>query len=206
MELTVVALGGEVSYSGKIAKKFFGKDSNIIPTNSFRGVFDSVTNEKAHFGIIPFEDSMDGVFPQILDLLREYDLFFVAEVHMDIKYYLLGRGNPEDLKVIGSHPKALEYCRRYLDRFFPKLSRVITSSTSEAAYRASIDSTFGAIADKEVTKIYKELKVLSEEPHDHYCHTTAFKILAKHPLQWKGKPKGKLIWKSEKYDLAAYEE
>ncbi len=203
MSLNIAVVGPKGSFSEEAGLEFAGKQGKFTYAQNFDEIFDLVEDGKVNCGIIPFEDSIKGDVEGIIDLFRIHDVYIVHELHLDVTYALLGKESIDKLKVVGSHQRALDLCKKYLDTYLPHLSRRPNSSTSEAALFASLNSAFGAIAGEHAAEIYG-LKVLRREIHDYGYHTTAFKVIAKHPLDWSGKPKGKQIFENKERGLAAY--
>lgn len=184
MTLNIAVVGPKGSFSERAGLEFAGKDANFIYVKDPKSIFDLVEEDKkVNCGIVPVEDSILGDIPEVLDLFRTHDVHIVHELYLEVTYALLGKEDIDKLKAVGSHPRALELCRKYLDTDLPHLSRQLTYSTSEAARLASEDPTFGAIAGKHAAEIYG-LNVLSMEVHDYGHHTTLFHIISKRPMSY----------------------
>ncbi len=175
--LTVSFFGAEASYSHLAAREKFGSASKLRPTASIAEVFEEVSQGGADFGVVPIENSTEGVVAHTLDLLVDSDLKICAEVFLDIHHCLLSRGGcADDIRKIVSHPQALAQCRRWLARHFPSAALEDVASTAHAAMLASADSSVGAISSVLAKDVY-DLQVVAAKIEDQSNNVTRFLVL-----------------------------
>lgn len=175
--LTISFFGAEASYSHLAAREKFGSAAKLRPTASIAEVFQEVSQGRAKFGVVPIENSTEGVVAHTLDLLVDSELKICAEVYLDIHHCLLTRdGHAGDIRRIVSHPQALAQCRRWLSHHFPRAELEDVVSTAHAAMLASTDSTVGAISSVMAKDVY-ELQVVAANIEDQSNNITRFLVL-----------------------------
>ncbi|MBN1561818.1 prephenate dehydratase [candidate division KSB1 bacterium] len=112
-----IAIQGErYAFSEMAAKKFFGDAIEIVPCKTFDDVFVAVISERADYGVLPIENSLTGSIHRVYDLLLGNDLIIVGEVALRIEQHLIAHPGValKDIRVIYSHPQALEQSRNFL--------------------------------------------------------------------------------------------
>jgi prephenate dehydratase len=109
-------------------------DAERVPASSFRSVAEAVAGASASHGVLPIESSLAGAVAETHDLLNEGPLSIVAEAVLPITHALVSLGHVplEDLRLVRSHPSALEQCRQLLHRI-PQAQIVATATTADAA-------------------------------------------------------------------------
>ena len=120
--LNVAFFGAEATYTHLAAREKFGATANLLATASIPEVFQEVARGRVAFGVVPIENSTEGVVAHTLDQLVESDLQIIAEIFQDIHHNLLSlSGKAEDVQRVISHPQALAQCRDWLARHFPSV-------------------------------------------------------------------------------------
>ncbi|MCF8040324.1 MAG: ACT domain-containing protein, partial [Desulfohalobiaceae bacterium] len=113
-----------------------------------------VRNRQAELGIIPLENSLQGTVGQSLDLFLRYDVFVQAEVFCRISHSLLAVGDSlEDIKVVYSHPQALQQCTTWLSVHVPQAKVVPVESTAAAARRIVGQKGLAAVAHADLAAV-----------------------------------------------------
>ncbi|MCK5812412.1 MAG: chorismate mutase [Clostridiales bacterium] len=147
----------------------------------FEDLFIAVSNDEVEEGVVPYENTSTGSVNDVLDLLREYNLFITSQIDVIINHCLLGvKGSKiSDLVFVYSHPQALMQCEQY----FKSNNEVLAtpySNTAVAARDVSIwdDVQKGAIASKKASKLYN-LEILQENIQDIKINTTRFIVVKK---------------------------
>ena len=177
--LKVVFFGAEATYSHLAAKEKFGSSSELRPTASIPEVFQEVSLDRACFGVVPIENSTEGVVAHTLDCLVESDLQICAEIFLDIHHNLLSlSGRAEDVRRIISHPQALAQCRGWLSAHFPNISVEEVASTAHAALAASKDGSVAAISSALAKEVYG-LESLASNIEDRSNNITRFLVIGK---------------------------
>jgi chorismate mutase / prephenate dehydratase len=175
--LRVAFFGAEATYTHLAAREKFSSTANLLPTASISEVFQEVRQGRASFGVVPIENSTEGVVGQTLDLLVDSELRICAEVFLEIHHNLLSRtGRAEDIEKIISHPQALGQCRRWLVAHFPKVDVEEVGSTAHAAMMAAANAKLAAVSSALAREIY-DLQVVAENIEDQSNNITRFLVI-----------------------------
>jgi chorismate mutase/prephenate dehydratase len=158
--IRVAYLGPEATFTHMAARERFGLSSTFLPVASISDVFQEVSQGRADYGVVPIENSTEGVVTHTLDMLVEADLKIGAEVSLEIHQCLLSRsGQTDQIQRIVSHPQALAQCRRWLLGHFPHIPTNEVTSTAQAAQMSAEDPSLAAIASVLASEIY-DLRVV----------------------------------------------
>jgi prephenate dehydratase len=145
--LRVAFLGPEGTFTQEAALKHFGRFVETAPLAAIDEVFREVESGSAQFGLVPVENSTEGVINHTLDMFITSPLKICGEVELRIHHHLLGKGN--DIKAarrVVSHQQSLAQCREWLDANLPGVERTAVASNAEAARMAAADVGTMAIA------------------------------------------------------------
>ena len=177
--LNVSFFGAEATYTHLAAREQFGASASLRPTTSIAEVFQEVTQGRVAYGVVPIENSTEGVVAHTLDSLVDSDLKICAEIFLDIHHNLLSRsGKQADVRRIISHPQALAQCRGWLTHKFPAVPVEEVASTAHAAIRAAEDGTLAAISSAMAKEVY-DLKVVAANIEDQITNITRFLVIGK---------------------------
>jgi len=175
----IAYLGPEATFTHKAAIKNFGRYSDYIPCPTVNDVFLTVERGEADFGVVPIENSTEGVVNHTLDMFMDSELKISAEIIESISHALLSNETDKNkIKKIYSHPSAFAQCRRWLSLNLPNAELIEVSSTSFAAKRAKTERNSGAIASVLAAKIYS-LNVLKKNIEDSTSNFTRFLVIGK---------------------------
>jgi chorismate mutase/prephenate dehydratase len=192
--LHVAFFGAEATYTHLAAREKFGSAASLRPTGSIPEVFQEVSQGRAAFGVVPIENSTEGVVAHTLDQLVESDLQIIAEIFQDIHHNLLSRsGRGADVQRILSHPQALAQCRAWLSRHFPAVAVEEVASTAHAAIRAAHDPTVAAIASAMAQEVYN-LTAVATNIEDQSTNITRFLVIGKTDVAPSGDDKTSLVF------------
>jgi len=179
--VSVAYLGPQGTYTHQAAIQQFGRMSDFSPTASISEIFGDVEAGRCEFGVVPVENSSEGVVTNTLDLLVDSPLCISAEILLPIRHELLSKsGQLSDVKSVYSHPQGLAQCRQWLELNAPGIPQFPTPSTAQAAERASRDASIAAIASSVTAQLYG-LEVVSAGIEDHRGNTTRFLVLSRRP-------------------------
>jgi chorismate mutase/prephenate dehydratase len=192
--LKVAYFGAEASYTHLAAADKFGSSAMLLPTATIGDVFQEVIRGRASFGVVPIENSTEGVVAHTLDLLVESKLKIYAEAYLEIHHNLLSRsGRARDIQAIVSHPQALAQCRRWLVSHFPKVKIEEVASTAHAAMTAAANSRVGAVSSALARDVYK-LQIVAANIEDHSNNITRFLIVGDKESNPTGDDKTSLVF------------
>jgi len=193
-ELTVAYLGPPATYTHLACIERFGSSVTALPKETIPEIFEGVEKEKANFGVVPVENTTEGVVNRTLDMFIDSEVKICGEILIRISHDLLSRGGkPEDIAKIYSHPQALAQCRRYLNKNFPKIELAETVSTAKAAQMAAGDPKAAAVASSLASSLYG-LKVVESRIEDYAHNYTRFLILGRQICGRTGKDKTSLLF------------
>ena len=192
--LKVAYFGAEASYTHLAAADKFGSSAMLMPTATIGDVFQEVTKGRACFGVVPIENSTEGVVAHTLDLLVESELKIYAEAYLEIHHNLLSRtGRARDIQTIVSHPQALAQCRRWLMGHFPEAKIDEVASTAHAAMAAAENHRVGAVSSALAKAVYK-LRIVAANIEDHSNNITRFLIVGKEESRPTGDDKTSVVF------------
>jgi chorismate mutase/prephenate dehydratase len=178
-ELKIAYLGPQATYTHLAAREKFGSAPIFTAMTSIDEVFREVDQGRAAFGVVPVENSTEGVVAHTLDLLVESSVSICAEIFLDIHHSLLSRsGRGEDIQRIVSHPQALAQCRRWLADHFPNVTVDEVASTAQAAAMAAAEPSLGAISSSLAREVYN-LQVVAGDIEDHSNNITRFLVIGR---------------------------
>ncbi len=181
-ELQVAYLGPEGTYSHQAARELLGAQAAFSGQASIEDVFAAVERGRADLGVVPVENTTEGIVTATFDAFVQFELAICAESVLRICCDLLSRsGSSADIERVASHPQPLAQCRGWLDRNLPGRPRIETSSTIAAVRAAAADPGIAAIASPLAAEIHG-LAVVSPSIEDRRDNTTRFAVLGRsHP-------------------------
>ncbi len=189
--LSVAFLGPEGTFTQAAVLKHFGHSVHLRPMVAIDEVFREVEAGSAHFGVVPVENSTEGVVNHTLDMFMRSSLAICGEVELRIHHHLIGRDR-HDIKKIYSHQQSLAQCREWLDAHLPEVERVSVSSNAEAVRRAAAEEGVAAIAGETAAEIY-DLPVLEAKVEDNPDNTTRFLVIGTQVVPPSGDDKTSLL-------------
>jgi chorismate mutase/prephenate dehydratase len=182
----IAYLGPEGTFSHQAALRKFGELACLSGVPTITDVFAAVESGRTKLGIVPVENTTEGVVTETLDALAEFDVTICAESVLRISHDLLsGSGRLEDVRRVASHPQPLAQCRRWLDGYLPDVERVETASTAIAARLAAEDDSTAAIGSSIVGGVYA-LRVVEASIEDRSDNSTRFLVIGKEQLPSSG--------------------
>jgi chorismate mutase/prephenate dehydratase len=143
----VAYLGPAGTFSEEAALGFFGSSIVKVPCASFDEVFHVTTSGAADFGVVPVENSTEGVVTRSLDLFLTTPLFIIGETSLFVQHNLLRKENSlAGIEAVCAHPQALAQCHGWLGTHLPNVERRPVASNAEGAHLAAADPKLAAIA------------------------------------------------------------
>jgi len=175
----VAYLGPEGSFTHQAAEGRFGAMSSYVSISSIKGIFREVDTGKAKFGVVPIENSSNGIVTDTINCLKQYDLKIVAEVVLDIHHTLASTCDKiENIKRIYSKDIAFEQCRKFLTNFgLDEVELIPIESTTKAAKLAAKEPNSAAICPHVGAKLHN-LPILFENIEDKDNNKTRFFIIS----------------------------
>ena len=175
----VAYLGPEGSFTHQAAEARFGAMSSYVSISSINGIFREVDTKKAKFGVVPIENSSNGIVTDTINCLNKYNLKIIAEVVLDIHHTLASTCDKiEDIKRIYSKDIAFEQCRKFLTNFgLDEVDHRPIESTTKAAKIAATEAGSAAICPHVGAKLHN-LPILFENIEDKDNNKTRFFIIS----------------------------
>ena len=175
--MKVAFLGPQATYTHVAAMRQFGLSAQLVPLKSIPSIFDEVSRGRASYGVVPVENSNEGVVTHTLDMFMSSDLKVIAEVLLPVSHDLLNlSGQLSDIRKVVSHPQAIGQCRDWLEENLPDIPLVDASSTANAAQLAAEDASVAAIASESAASFYG-LRVVKHSIEDNPNNFTRFLVI-----------------------------
>jgi chorismate mutase/prephenate dehydratase len=191
--LKIAYLGPEGTYTQTAALKHFGHSVSTAPMSSIPDVFAAVESGQTNYGLVPVENSTEGVISHTLDMFIDSSLRVCGEVEIPINHYLASKSeNVSMVRHIYSHQQSFAQCRRWLDQNLPGVERIPVSSNAEAARLASSEDDAAAICGLPAVEIFG-LKVCYENIEDLSDNTTRFVVIGKQDVAPSGNDKTSIL-------------
>ncbi|HZW75919.1 MAG TPA: prephenate dehydratase, partial [Caldimonas sp.] len=176
----VAYLGPAGTFSELAALGYFGSSIVKLPCANADEVFHATSAGAADFGVVPVENSSEGVVTRSLDLFLTSPLTIVGETSLYVRHNLLRKTDSlEDIAAVCAHPQALAQCHAWLSHHLPSAERRPVASNAEGARLAGTDATLAGIASERAASEYG-LFIVAPAIQDDAHNRTRFAILA-HP-------------------------
>jgi chorismate mutase/prephenate dehydratase len=180
--LAVAFMGPQSSYTHQAAIAHFGSSANLIAAESVGEVFRAVAKHAAEFGVVPIENSNEGVVTHTLDMFIDSEVLVVAEVYLDIHHHLMSCCALEAVKVVYSHPMGFAQCRRWLAAHCAHARQADVYSTARAAEVAAEESGAAAVAGELAAEMFG-LDIIAQAIEDYTQNRTRFLVIGREPAR-----------------------
>src|SRR6202040_413278 len=118
--MTIAYLGPEATFTHQAAIRRFGSSLRYSAQKTIADVFLEVSKNHADYGVVPVENSTEGIVTHTLDMFVDSDLKIVSQIVLPIQYCLAGKGGGlKNIKRLHVHPQALGQCRRWVQQNLP---------------------------------------------------------------------------------------
>ncbi|MBI3191914.1 MAG: chorismate mutase, partial [Pedosphaera parvula] len=102
--MTIAFLGPEATFTHQAAIRRFGCSLRYSPQKTIADVFNEVSRNRAEYGVVPVENSTEGVVTHTLDMFMDSDLKIVSQIVMPIQHCLVSQCAREQIQKLYSHP------------------------------------------------------------------------------------------------------
>ena len=190
----VAYLGPEGTFTQAAAIKHFGHSAVTLPMAAIDEVFREVAAGSVSYGVVPVENSTEGVVNHTLDNFLEASVKICGEVELRIHHHLLvsDKTQKQGITRIYSHAQSLAQCRKWLDAHYPGVERVAVNSNAEAAKRIKGEWNAAAIAGDMAAELYG-LEKIAEKIEDQPDNSTRFFIIGTQKVPPSGNDKTSII-------------
>jgi chorismate mutase / prephenate dehydratase len=173
----VAYLGPAGTFSEQAAVQFFGSSIEHVHCVNFDEVFHAASAGAADFGVVPVENSTEGVVTRSLDLLLQSPLHIVGEISLLVRHHLLRLSDStEDIEVVLAHPQALAQCQSWLNKHLPKAERRAVASNADGARLAATNPAWAGIASERAGAEFG-LHVAAQAIQDDSFNRTRFAVI-----------------------------
>ncbi|MCH9745546.1 MAG: prephenate dehydratase [Proteobacteria bacterium] len=190
--LNIAYLGPEGTFTQEAALKHFGHAVSTLDCASIDEIFHQVEKGNAHYGVVPIENSSNGVIGGTVDMLYSQDLKICGEVEISIQHQLMSADQSLEIKTIYAHQQALDQCQRWLANHYPNAQLKAVSSNALAARLVKDEVGSAAIASEAALSLYG-LERVAKNIEDKTGNTTRFLILGKEAIEPSGEDKTSIL-------------
>lgn len=178
--IRVAFLGPEGTFTQEAALKHFGDGAISVPKAAIDEVFREVLAGACDYGVVPVENSTEGVISHTLDSFMDSSIKICGEVELRIhQHFMIGENTKsENITRVYSHAQSLAQCRQWLNSNYPNIERIAVSSNAEAARRVQGEWNSAAIAGDMSCELF-ELEKIWEKIEDRPDNSTRFLIIAR---------------------------
>lgn len=193
-QMAVAFLGPEGTFTHQAVLKHFGHGVKAVPLAAIDDVFRDVEAGAVDYGIVPVENSTEGVVSHTLDSFMASGLRICGEVELRIHHNLMVGPTTQRKHIsrVYSHQQTLAQCRQWLDVNMPGVERVAVSSNAQAAKRMKDEWNAAAIAGEMAAELYG-LEILHRNIEDQPDNTTRFIIIGRQDTPPSGRDKTSIL-------------
>ena len=189
--LKVAYLGPEGTHSEAAVYNQFGSQVKRMPALTIDDVFFQVINDEVNIGVVPVENSSEGVINTTLNCLADSEnINIIGEIFLDIDHQLASgnKFNINEAFAIASHPQALGQCSKWIEKNLGNIKRLDMPSSAAAAKYAKDNKNILCIVNSMAVQKYK-LKLVKTNIQDFSENKTRFLVIGKHEVNKTGKDK-----------------
>lgn len=192
--MEIAYFGPAGSFTHAAALKQFGHAVIALPQATITNVFTQVESGQCNYGVVPVENSTEGMVNHTLDNFANSSLKICGEVELRIRLHLLANARTDAATVtkICAHPQALAQARNWLDSNWSHVQREAVSNNAEAARMAAEHDGVAALAGEMAAEQYN-LQKLAENVEDQADNTTRFLIIGREDIAPSGNDKTSIV-------------
>ncbi len=176
--MTIAYFGPEATFTHQAAIEKFGASLNYSSQKTIADVFMEVSKRMADYGVVPVENSTEGVVTHTLDMFADSELKIVSQIVLRIQQCLMSNSPLGKIHKLYVHPQSLAQCRGWLARHLPAAEIVETSSNARSAELAAREKNSAALGGALAAEKYG-LKILARDVQDSTVNMTRFIVLGR---------------------------
>ncbi len=176
--MTIAYFGPEATFTHQAAIQKFGASLGYSAQKTISDVFSEVSKKSADYGVVPVENSTEGVVTHTLDMFVDSDLKIVSQIVLRIQQCLMSNSPRTRIKKLYVHPQSLAQCRGWLQNHLPRVEIVETSSNARSAELAAKEKFSAALGGVLAAEKYG-LKILAQDIQDNAANATRFLVLGR---------------------------
>jgi chorismate mutase/prephenate dehydratase len=131
--MIIAYLGPEATFTHQAAIQKFGSSLRYASQKTINDVFTEVSRNRADYGVVPIENTTEGIVTHTLDMFVDSDLKIVSQIVLPIQYCLAANCKLEGIRRLYVHPQALGQCRSWVQKNLPHAEILETSSNARSA-------------------------------------------------------------------------
>ena len=176
--MTIAYLGPEATFTHQAAIRRFGSSLRYASQKTIADVFTEVAKNRADYGVVPVENSTEGVVTHTLDMFVDSDLKIVSQIVLRVQQCLLSNSPRSKIQKLFTHPQSLAQCRSWIQNHLPRVEIIETSSNARSAELAAKEKNTAAIAGILAAEKY-DLQILEQDIQDNAANATRFLVLGR---------------------------
>ncbi len=176
--MVIAYLGPEATFTHQAAIRRFGSSLKYASQKTIADVFTEVSKKRADYGVVPVENSTEGVVTHTLDMFVDSDLKIVSQIILPVQQCLMSNTSRAQIKKLYAHPQSLAQCRAWIQNHLPRVEIVETSSNARSAELAAQEKSAAALGGILAAEKYK-LRVLEQDIQDNAANATRFLVLGR---------------------------
>ena len=176
--MTIAYLGPEATFTHQAAIRRFGSSLRYAAQKTIGDVFTEVSKQRADYGVVPVENSTEGVVTHTLDMFVDSDLKIVSQIVLRVQQCLMSNSARTQIKKLYVHPQSLAQCRGWIQNHLPRVELIETSSNARSAELAAKEKGAAAIGGILAAEKYG-LEVLEQDIQDNAANATRFLVLGR---------------------------
>lgn len=177
--MTIAYLGPAATFTHQAAIQKFGASLRYSDQKTIADIFTEVSKNRADYGVVPVENSTEGVVTHTLDMFVDSNLQIVAQIVLPIQYCLAGGADFSQAEVLYAHPQAFAQCRSWVQRNLPKAEIIESSSNARAAEQAGRGGNSAVAITGLLAAEKYNLKILERNIQDFTENATRFLVLGR---------------------------
>ncbi len=175
--LRIAYMGPEATFSHLASIKKFGSSVTHVACDNINDVFKKVECGDCDYGVVPIENSTEGLVTNTMDVLAESNLKICSQILLDVTHHLMSKSPLSRVKEIYSHPQVLGQCRQWLMVNMPKAHLIPVTSTTRAAQLVADKKNAACIASEGAASLYG-LTILKKNIQDIARNITRFLVIS----------------------------
>ena len=176
--MTIAYLGPEATFTHQAAIRRFGSSLHYAPQKTIGDVFTEVSKGRADYGVVPIENSTEGVVTHTLDMFVDSDLKIVAQIVLKIEQCLISKSRKEEIQKLYAHPQSLAQCRGWVQKNLPHVEIIETSSNARSTELAAAEKHAAALGGAIAADRYA-VPIQESNIQDSSINVTRFLVLGR---------------------------
>ena len=193
--LTVAFVGPPAGAAHEAGKRHFGLSARLTAQNNITEVFDELHAERCAYGVVPIENTAEGLEHGTLDMFISSDAGVCAEIVLRKNYHLLtATGSLAKVTRVYAEPQDRESCRRWLETHLPEAVGVSAANPAQAAQLAQADAGVALLVTGGVAASLYGLQVAASNLKEGTRDTSRYWIIGHDEPQPTGKDRTSVLF------------